>query len=223
MKILLIEDSQELSTLLVAELRRHGFLADAADNAADATDALSAGCYAGIVLDLGLPDQDGLDWLRQTRSSDVSTPVLVLTARAGVNDCITGLQAGADDYLVKPFEVQELMARLRALLRRSTKLLGQRLALGNVTFDTETRQVLIDGIARPFPGREAVVLELLLRRSGHVVLRRLIEDQLFGLGEVGGPNAVQVYVHRLRHMLVKNGARVEIHTVRGLGYLLSEK
>jgi two-component system response regulator TctD len=152
-----------------------------------------------------------------------ATPVLVLTARDGVTDRVTGLREGADDYLVKPFAMEELVARLQALLRRPGNLLGRRLTFGNVSFDTEGRQVFVDGAARVFPARETAVLEILMRRGGNVAPKRLFEDHLFGLSGEVGSNAVEVYVHRLRKMLSDSGATLKIHTVRGVGYLMVEE
>jgi len=223
MRILLVEDNAELVSLVIKGLQRSGFDADPVGNAADASHALAAIRYAAVVLDLGLPDEDGLTWLRTVRARGDSTPVLVLTARDGVSDRVTGLRSGADDYLVKPFALEELVARLRALLRRSDNLLGHCLTLGNVALDTEGRQVIVDGVVRAVPAREVAVLEILLRRGGNVAPKRLFEDQLFGLSGDVGSNAVEVYVHRLRKMLGDAGASVKIHTVRGVGYLMAEE
>jgi two-component system response regulator TctD len=222
MRILLVEDNAELVSLIVKGFERSGFAADPVGNAGDAAHALAAIRYAAVVLDLGLPDEDGLSWLRAVRGRGDSTPVLVLTARDGVSDRVTGLRAGADDYLVKPFAMEELVARLRALLRRSDNLLGQRLTLGNVALDTEGRQVTVGGTVRPFSSRETAVLEILLRRCGNVAPKRLFEDHLFGLTDEVGSNAVEVYIHRLRRMLADCGATVQVHTVRGVGYMLAE-
>ncbi|MCA0304123.1 MAG: response regulator transcription factor [Proteobacteria bacterium] len=222
MRVLLVEDSEELVALLKKGLTQGGFLADAVGTAADADHALSAMRYAAVVLDRGLPDADGLSLLRDLRRRGDSTPVLVLTARDGVSDRVTGLREGADDYLAKPFAMEELIARLQALLRRSDNLLGRQLTFGNVALDTEGRQVSVAGVVRPFPARETAVLEILLRRSGNVAPKRLFEDHLFGLSGDVGSNAVEVYVHRLRKMLADAGATVKVHTVRGVGYLLSE-
>ncbi|WP_428676391.1 response regulator [Reyranella sp.] len=223
MRVLVVEDNAELVALLVKGLARSGFSADSVSNAGDAEHSLAAMRYAAIVLDLGLPDQDGLSLLRGIRGRGDSTPVLVLTARDGVSDRVNGLRAGADDYLVKPFAMEELVARLQALLRRPGNLLGRQLTFGNVSLETEGRQVFIDGTVRVFPARETAILEILLRRGGHVVPKRLFEDQLFGLSGDVGSNAVEVYVHRLRKMLADCGATVKIHTVRGVGYLLAEE
>ena len=222
MRVLLVEDSEELVRLLKKGLVQGGFAADAVGTAADADHALSAMRYAAVVLDRGLPDADGLSLLRDMRRRGDTTPVLVLTARDGVTDRVAGLRDGADDYLAKPFAMEELIARLQALLRRSDTLLGRQLTFGNVALDTEGRQVSVGGTVRPFPARETAVLEILLRRSGNVAPKRLFEDHLFGLSGDVGSNAVEVYVHRLRKMLADAGATVKVHTVRGVGYLLSE-
>ena len=222
MRVLLVEDSAELVSLLRKGLAQGGFASDAVSKAADASHVLATMRYAAMVLDRGLPDDDGLSVLREMRRRGDSTPVLVLTARDGVTDRVTGLREGADDYMVKPFAMQELVARLQALLRRSDNLLGRQLTFGNVALDTEGRQVIVAGTVRAFPARETAVLEILLRRSGNVAPKRLFEDHLFGLSGDVGSNAVEVYVHRLRKMLVDAGATVRIHTVRGVGYLMAE-
>ena len=223
MRVLVVEDNAELVSLLIKGLAKSGFAADSVDTVGDAEGALAALQYAAVVLDLGLPDEDGLALLNRLRRQGNATPVLVLTARDGVADRVTGLREGADDYLAKPFAMEELVARLQALLRRPGNLLGRRLTFGNVALDTEGRQVFVAGTARGFPARETAVLEILLRRSGNVAPKRLFEDHLFGASGDGGSNAVEVYVHRLRKMLSDAGATVRIHTVRGVGYLMAEE
>ena len=222
MRLLVVEDNEELAGLLSAALCDAGFEADAVTTAADARDALSAARYAAVVLDLGLPDEDGLTVLSELRRSEDATPVLVLTARGGVHDRVAGLRAGAYDYLVKPFAYEELVARLQALLRRPGHLLGRSLRVANLTYDTEARQAFVDEKPHVLSAREVAVLELLMRRSGKVVSRKLVEDHLFGLSADVGSNAVEVYVHRLRKQLAETGARVQIHTIRGVGYLIAE-
>ena len=222
MRVLLVEDNPELVKLLVKGLAQSGFSADSVGTVGDARHVLSTMKFAAVVLDLGLPDEDGLALLRDMRRKGDSTPVLVLTARDGVTDRVTGLREGADDYLAKPFAMEELVARLQALLRRPGNLLGKLLSFGNVALETEGRQVFIAGKPRSFPARETAVLEIMLRRGGNVAPKRLFEDQLFGLSGDVGSNAVEVYVHRLRKMLADAGATVKIHTVRGVGYLMAE-
>ncbi len=175
-----------------------------------------------MILDLGLPDRDGASVLREMRGRKDGTPVLVLTARGGLHERVAGLQGGADDYLVKPFDFEELVARLRALLRRPGEMLGRVLQTGNLALDTEGRQAFVDGRAELMSAQELTLLEVLLRRAGKVVPKSYIEDQLFGMTSEVGKSAVEVSVYRLRKRLETMGAKVEIHTVRGLGYLLAD-
>ncbi len=221
MRLLLIEDNAELSELLVKNLAAAGFGADAVTSVADALSVLGSMHYAAAILDLGLPDGDGLTVLRTLRARQNMVPVLVLTARDGVNDRVAGLRAGADDYLVKPFAIQELVARLEALLRRPGHLLGQSLELGNLVFDTVGRQLFVNGEPQMLSARELALLEILMRRAGRVVSKRVVEDQIFGLSADIGSNAIEVYVHRLRKTLQDLGANAAIHTIRGVGYLIA--
>jgi DNA-binding response OmpR family regulator len=223
MRVLVVEDNPELVSLLIKGLAKGGFAADSVDSVGDAMHVLATVQYAAVVLDLGLPDEDGLVLLHRLRRQGSAVPVLVLTARAGVADRVTGLREGADDYLAKPFAMEELVARLQALLRRPGSLLGRRLTFGNVALDTEGRRVLVGEASHTFPARETAVLEILLRRGGHVAPKRMFEDHLFGISGEVGSNAVEVYVHRLRKLLSDAGAAVKIHTVRGVGYLMSEE
>lgn len=221
MRLLIVEDNNDLAELLSARLESAGFAADRAATAGDARILTETRAYAAIILDLGLPDDDGLTVLRDLRGRLNATPVLILTARSGVNDRVNGLNAGGDDYLVKPFSHEELIARIQALLRRPGALLGLSLKVGNVVFDSDTRETVIGGRPQRLSSRECEILELLMRRIGRVVSKQHLEDQLFGTDDLGS-NAVEVYVHRLRRRFEKNGARAEIHTVRGIGYMLAE-
>jgi DNA-binding response OmpR family regulator len=222
MRLLVVEDNEDLAQLLTKGLGAAGFAADIVGTAGEARAVLATARYAAIVLDLGLPDEDGLTVLRELRERRDATPVLVLTARGGVHDRVSGLRGGADDYLVKPFALEELVARLQALLRRPGELLGRALAIGNVAFDTEARQVFVNDQPQLFSAREVGVLEILMRRGGRVVTKKLVEDHLFGLATDIGSNAVEVYIHRLRKQLAEAGANVQIHTIRGVGYLIAE-
>ena len=191
--------------------------------AADARAVLDTNRFEVVVLDLGLPDADGLDVLAEMRRRRDATPVLILTARGSLKDRVNGLGSGADDYLVKPFALEELIARLRALLRRPGQLLGVPLELGNLTLDTVARQVFVGDQPIFFSPRELAVLEHLLRRSGRVVGKSLLENNLYGLSQEIGSNAVEVYIHRLRKRLTEVDATVQIHTLRGVGYLITER
>jgi DNA-binding response OmpR family regulator len=156
------------------------------------------------------------------RTSGNMLPILILTARGGIEDRVRGLDAGADDYLVKPFANEELLARIRVLLRRPGNLVGDILELGALRLDTVSRLVTLGDRPQSFSPREVAVLEILLRRSGRVMSKKLVEDHLFGLSGDVGSNAVEVYVHRLRKQLAEAGADVEIHTIRGVGYLIAK-
>ncbi len=220
MRVLVVEDNEDLAQLISQGLGAAGFATDIVGSAGEARAALEVTRFAAVVLDLGLPDGDGLHVLHELRARGDATPVLVLTARSGVRDRVTGLKSGADDYLAKPFALEELVARLQALLRRPGDLLGRSLTVGNLTFDTEARQVFVDKTPQFFSAREVAVLEILMRRSGRVVPKKLVEDHLFGLSGEVGSNAVEVYVHRLRKQLAEAGAQVQVHTIRGVGYLI---
>ncbi|MEK9969725.1 MAG: response regulator transcription factor [Ferrovibrio sp.] len=222
MRLLLIEDETALLDLVQRSLVRAGFAVDVAATAEQARDALAASRYDAMILDLGLPDEDGLTILRELRSKRDTTPVLILTARDGVDDRVAGLNSGADDYLLKPFAVDELVARLKALLRRPNGALGMVLEAGNISFDTIGRTVAIDGRAIPLTAREMALLENLLRRVGRVVPKRHLEERIYGFDDEVTPNSLEVLLHRLRRKLSGSGFSGEIHTVRGVGYLLAE-
>ncbi|VXC69378.1 Swarming motility regulation protein RssB [Sphingomonas sp. 8AM] len=217
----MIEDDSALAEALTAALLQRGLTLDHAASLDEAEGYMAAVDHAAILLDLGLPDGDGLAWLRRRRAAGETRPVLALTARGSVEARVRGLHDGADDYIVKPFDADELHARLLAVLRRQGGYLGVSLTCARLTFDVETRTVRVGETLLTLSTRETELLELLLRRAGNVVPKRVVEDQLFGAGgDQGSKNAVEVYVHRLRKRLddAKTGARIE--TVRGVGYLL---
>jgi two-component system response regulator QseB len=188
--------------------------------ARDAGTALSTIRYDAAILDLGLPDGDGLDVLRAARRDGVHTPILILTARDGLKDRVGGLNAGADDYLLKPFEMEELVARVNALMRRPGGALGVTLELGNVSFDSVAREMRIDERVVPAPRRELDLLEQLMRRAGRVVSKPWLEEALYGLDDEVSSNSIEVAMHRLRKRLQSEGASVQIHTLRGVGYMM---
>jgi DNA-binding response OmpR family regulator len=222
MRILVIEDEARIAEILQQALSRAGFVVDWASRCADAREASFQTVYDAAVLDLGLPDGDGLRLLMDLQSSRNKVPVLVLTARDAVEDRVSGLDAGADDYLVKPFATAEVVARVRALLRRPGGALGVTLQAGNVLFDTIGRDVRVGSTLLPLPRRECAVLEHLMRRLGRVVPKSVLEDRLYSGDEELESNAIPVHVHHLRRKLEATGATAEIHTVRGVGYLLTE-
>ncbi len=222
MRLLLVEDNRRLAETTKEGLEKESFTVDWFDTAGESEAALDTVSYDAIVLDLGLPDGDGLDLLKQLRGNGASTPVLILTARDGVEDRVKGLDGGADDYLLKPFAMEELIARIRALLRRPGGALGLTLTAGNVCFDTAAREVRVDDVAITVSRREMGVLEQLMRRNGRVVPKDVLEDKLYGFGEEVTSNSVEVHISRLRKRLAKANADIAVHTLRGVGYLLSE-
>ncbi len=223
MRLLLIEDNERFAALLKQGLAGAGFSVDLLTTVQEANTALETGRWDVVVLDRGLPDGDGIEVLTEMRQLGDNTPVLVLTAHGNLKDRVNGLQSGADDYLVKPFALEELVARLQALLRRPGNLLGLALRLGNLTLDTVARQVFVADRPIAFSAREIAVLEHLLRRSGRVVAKVLLESSLYGPAQEVGSNAVEVHIHRLRRHLVQTGASVQVHTVRGVGYMIGEE
>ena len=223
MRVLIVEDESRIREIIAAALRKAGFVVDPVSTANDADHALQGVAYDAMVLDLGLPDQDGLRVLEKARTTGNGLPILILTARDSVEDRVLGLDTGADDYLVKPFAIAELIARLNALLRRPGGALGTVLTAGNVVLDTRGRDVKVADIPLGLHRRETSLLELLMRRLGRVVPRDVLEEKLYGFEEEVDSNAVPVHIHFLRKKLAEVGATVDIHTVRGIGYLLEEK
>jgi DNA-binding response OmpR family regulator len=220
LRLLVVEDEARIAEIVRAAFVRGGFAVDVVRLCADASAALASNPYDAAILDLGLPDGDGLELLRKLRAGRNAIPVLVLTARDSVEHRVEGLDAGADDYLIKPFAMAELIARTKALLRRPGGALGATLETGNIAFDTIGRDVRIDNQVLVLPRREAAILEHLMRRVGRVVPKALLEEKLYGLDDELESNAIPVHVHHLRRKLMERGATVEIHTVRGVGYML---
>lgn len=223
MRLLVVEDELRIVDILKDVLESAGFTVDAVNTATGARNALSDIPYDAAILDLGLPDGDGLEVLKSVRAQGLHIPILVLTARDAINDRVSGLDAGADDYLVKPFAIQELVSRIKALLRRPGGALGAVLEAGNLAFDTIGREVTISGNPVQLSRRELSILEILLRRFGRVVPKDVLEEKLYAFDQEPESNAVSVHVHHLRRKLKTQAASVEVHTVRGIGYLLNEQ
>lgn len=223
MKVLVIEDNSRLAEYVSIGLGKAGFTVDAVATAEDGALALSAGNYDALILDLGLPDRDGMKFLEELRRRGEALIVLILTARDTVEDRVNGLTAGADDYLVKPFAMAELIARLRALERRQPHALELVLSRGNVQFDPGAREARVNGRVMALPRREMDALEYLLKRVGRVIPRPVLEDALYPMGEELASNAVDVLIHRLRKRLQDAQADISIVTMRGVGYMLSLK
>jgi DNA-binding response OmpR family regulator len=222
MRLLIVEDNEELAELLAKGLQTAGYEADILSTVQEARSVLQTTFYAALILDLGLPDGDGLELLHEIRHRRNPIPVLVLTARGGLHDRVQGLRSGADDYLVKPFALEELIARLEAQLRRPGQLLGSSLRIANLEFDTQNRQVSIDERPQPLSARETAVLELLLRSQGRVVSKKQVQEHIYGHSGELASNAIEVNVHRLRKQLSDRGAKVRVYTIRGVGYMIEE-
>lgn len=222
MRLLLIEDNIRLATFVQEGLDKSGLKTDPVHTAQDGVALIKSEGYDLVILDLGLPDKDGLLLLKDIRSVNKNIPILILTARDALEDRIKGLDGGADDYLLKPFAIEELAARIRALLRRPGQSLGTILETGNVALNTETWTVTVGSRPVRLTRRELDLLEQLLRGTGQVVSKDRIEKRLYSYSDEGSANSIEVLVHRLRHKLERNGASVHIHTLRGIGYLLDE-
>ncbi len=217
MRILLAEDDALLGDALRAGLREHGFQVDWVRDGEAADRELRTGSYAAAVLDLGLPRRDGLDVLSRARAAHVDTPVLVLTARDALADRVQGLDRGADDYVIKPVDISELAARLRALLRRAAGQPRERLVHGTITLDPAARRVQLEGELVALAPREFDLLHVLMLAGGRVLTREQIEQQLYGWGQEIDSNSIEVHVHHLRRKL----GTALIQTVRGVGYAMA--
>jgi DNA-binding response OmpR family regulator len=222
MRLLVVEDELKLAQLLKRRLASEGFAVDAIETATDASEAINNFSYDALILDLGLPDGDGMSLLQTARHAGKATPILILTARDAVEDRVAGLNGGADDYLVKPFAMSELVARIKALLRRPGGALGAVLTAGNIALDTIGRDIRVAGQTVHLPRQEIAILEQLMRRAGRVIPRAVLEEKLYGMDEEPESNTIPVHVHRLRKRLEQAGATGQIHTVRGVGYVLME-
>ena len=222
MRLLVIEDEDRLSGILKSKLGKAGFAVDIAGSAADAEAALELINYDVAILDLGLPDGDGLAVLAAARRLGKTLPILILTARDAVEDRVGGLNAGADDYLTKPFAMTELIARIKALLRRPGGVLGITLDAGNVSLDTVGRELTIAGGPVRVSRRELAILEQMMRRFGRIVPKAVLEEKLYGMDEEPDSNTIPVHVHHLRRQLQAANASLMIHTIRGVGYILAE-
>ncbi|MEJ5211392.1 MAG: response regulator transcription factor [Burkholderiales bacterium] len=216
MRVLLVEDDSLLGDGLQAGLAQHGFAVDWVRDGAAAEHALKATSYDAVVLDLGLPRLPGMEVLRRLRDRKDDVPVLILTARDQVDDRVRGLDAGADDYLVKPFDLAELAARLRALLRRRYGSAAPVLQVGALVLDPAAHRVEFAGREVAVSAREFALLQELMLHAGRVLSRAQLEERLYGWGEEVESNAIEVHVHHLRRKL----APEVIRTVRGVGYLM---
>ena len=220
LRVLLVEDEPEMASALAAALKRYDMVVDLIATLADAEAAVACNAYDAILLDRQLPDGDGLSLIPKLRRTGVSVPVIVLTARGELADRVAGLDGGADDYLGKPFAVEELLARLRAVLRRPADLTSETVRLGRLSFDLGNREASVAGRPLDLPRRELLVLETLLRRMGRTVARSSLEEAVYSIDDEIQSNALDTHVSRLRRKLSEAQADIEIHAIRGVGYLL---
>jgi DNA-binding response OmpR family regulator len=216
MRILLIEDDPMLGKALVRGLSDHGVTVDWARDGAEGSAALAQDEHALVLLDLGLPKRSGLDVLKDARAAGVAIPVVIITARDGIDDRVTGLDVGADDYIVKPFELRELLARIRAVRRRHNGQAQSLVASGEITLDLATHRATYRGIEHVLSAREFALLQVLLQRPGAIFSRAQIEQQIYGWGEEVESNAVDVLIHGIR----KRFDRDIIRNVRGAGWMV---
>ena len=218
MRLLIVEDNMSLAESLAKLLRREKYVVDCVHDGEAAILGSDFGNYDLAIVDLSLPKIGGIDVVRHVRSSGHSTPILILTAKDALQSRVEGLNAGADDYLTKPFEVEELEARLRALLRRSNTTLKSELRFGPLSFDQNTRLFALNETDLHLSPREHAVLEMLLRKAGTTVSKETLLEATYGFGDEVNLSAIEVHVHRLRKKL--ENSTVTIATLRGLGYLL---
>ncbi len=222
MRVLLVEDHPDMRSIMTAHLRGRGFVVDAFACGTACLAAAAVAPYDAVVLDLGLPDMDGIVVLSRLRADALPfVPILVLTARDALDDRVAGLDAGADDYLLKPFDLQEFDARLRAVMRRHAAPAPNVLRCGDLVLDCKARDVRLGELSLDLTRREISLLEALMRQAGRTVVRDALEERLYGLDEAVSSNALEAIVSRLRRRLAAAGTGLLLETVRGIGYRLS--
>jgi len=218
MRIMLVEDEMDLAAVLTTALSRHDIVVDHARSLEIAEEACRSGVHDAVLLDRKLPDGDGLSLIPLLRREQPGLPVIVLSALGALDDRVAGLDHGADDYLAKPFSIDELMARLRAVMRRPTQIGETAVSIGQLRFNLTERQAEIAGEPLELTRRELLALEILVRRAGRTVPRGALEEAVYGYDDEIASNSLDAHISRLRRKLT--GAGVEIHGIRGLGYLL---
>lgn len=218
MRVLLVEDEKDMAAVLTASLSRHDIVVDHARTLEIAEEASRSGVHDAVLLDRTLPDGDGLSLIPMLRRERPGVPVIVLSALGSPDHRVAGLDHGADDYLAKPFSTDELLARLRAVMRRPAQLGESLVTVGNLQFNLTQRQAEIDGQPIDLTRRELLALEILVRRTGRTVSRSALEEAVYGYDDEIASNSLDAHISRLRRKLESAG--VEIHALRGLGYLL---
>lgn len=223
MRLLIVEDEDDLRNILKKKLIKEHYTVDDCGNGLDALDYIAMADYDGMILDIMLPGLDGLELLKKIRGEGNDTPVLFLTARDGIEDRVKGLDLGADDYLVKPFSFDELMARVRVMMRRKPSYVSNRLEVGDLVLDCETKEVQRAGQKISLSSKEFMVLEYMLRHQNIVLSRDQIEQHAWNYDFEGGSNVVDVYIRYLRKKVDEGFSSKLIHTVRGVGYVLRKE
>ncbi len=223
MRLLMIEDEKELAAALAVALGKHGIVTDHTMHLADAFELTLQNDYDAILLDRRLPDGEGLTLVPKLRRSGRNTPIIVMTARNEPLERVKGLDIGADDYIGKPFLVEELMARVRAVLRRPANLVEPEMVVGRMAIDPLQLNVAIDSVPVDLPRRELLVLVALAKRKNKTVLRATLEEAVYNYEEEIQSNAIDAHISRLRKRLADINSGVAIHNIRGVGYLLKEE
>lgn len=222
MRLLLVEDEPDMAALLRSVLEKHDFVTDSASSIEIAIEAIETIAHDLVLLDRQLGDGDGATLIAYLRKRRPNVPIVILSARGTAEDRVEGLNLGADDYIAKPFVINELVARLRAVLRRPTQLAAKRLEVGNLSFDLNQAEVFIDGVRLDLPRKEYLVLESLMRRAGRTVRRSVLEEEVYGSDDEIQSNSLEAHISRLRRKLSEAGALVTIQPVRGVGYFLKQ-
>lgn len=218
MKILIVEDEVRLCEALAEILKKNKYIVDAVHDGESGLDYGMSDVYDAIILDIMLPKMDGVEVLRQLRLNHINTPVIMLTARYMTNDKVDGLDAGADDYLTKPFETEELLARLRALTRRKGEVQTENLSIGDLALNTHTSELLCGDKNISLSLKEYQMMEILIRNADRIITKELLIEKVWGFDSEAVHNNVEVYVSFLRKKMKHLGSQVEIHTARGIGY-----
>ena len=223
MRLLVVEDEENLRTVIRKRLMKEGYSVDACGDGQEALDYMAVSPYDTVILDIMMPKMSGMEVLKKMRAGGDQTPVLFLTAKDGIEDRVKGLDSGADDYLVKPFAFEELLARIRVMIRRQSDSASDEMTLADLTVDAGKHSVTRGGKAIELSAKEFAMLEYLMRHQGQVLSREQIEQHVWDFDYEGGSNMVDVYIRYLRRKLDEGYEKKLIHTVRGAGYVMREQ
>ena len=223
MRILVVEDDKDLNRVISKRLENEGYSIDRCYDGCEALDYISAGEFDAIVMDIMMPRMSGIEVLKEIRSKEFSVPVILLNAKDSIEDRVTGLDAGAQDYLIKPFAFEELLARIRAMTRKASGNLTNTFTVGDLVLDISTRIVVRGGKEISLSAKEYDILEYMIRNKGTVLSREKIENHVWNFDYSGGTNVVDVYIRYLRKKIDEDFDKKLIHTIRGAGYVLREE